>query len=38
MPYPKPLRVGTLAGILAGVARHHGLTREELVRLLFSNG
>jgi hypothetical protein len=31
-----PIRVGTLAGILSNVAQHHDLTRDELVRLLFS--
>lgn len=35
VPKHDPLRVGTLAGILAEVARHHNLEREELVRLLF---
>jgi hypothetical protein len=38
IPDHKPLRIGTLAGILADVAQHQGLTRDELIRLLFSNG
>ncbi|MBU2602372.1 MAG: type II toxin-antitoxin system HicA family toxin [Actinobacteria bacterium] len=35
IPKHDSLRVGTLAAVLADVARHHGLEREELVRLLF---
>ena len=35
IPDHDPVRVGTLAGILADVAQHHDLTRDELVRLLF---
>jgi predicted RNA binding protein YcfA (HicA-like mRNA interferase family) len=35
IPDHDPIRVGTLAGILADVARHHSLTRDRLVRLLF---
>jgi len=35
VPKHDRLRVGTLAGILAEVARHHAIEREELVRLLF---
>ncbi len=31
----EPLRVGTLAGILADVAAHFELTREELLARLF---
>ncbi len=35
IPLASPLRVGTLAGILAEVARHAGLSRDEvLARLL----
>ena len=30
-----PLRAGTLAGILAEITAHHGLTREQLLRQLF---
>jgi predicted RNA binding protein YcfA (HicA-like mRNA interferase family) len=36
IPDHTPLRAGTLAGILADVAEHHGLTRDELVRFRFS--
>lgn len=35
MPRHKALRVGTLSDLLAEVARIHGLTREELLELLF---
>lgn len=35
IPNHDPLRVGTLAAILAAVAAHHGLTRDELIRRLF---
>ena len=35
IPDHDPIRVGTLAGILADVARHHNLTRARLTRLLF---
>lgn len=35
IPNHDPLRLGTLAAILAGVAAHHGLTRDELVQRLF---
>jgi predicted RNA binding protein YcfA (HicA-like mRNA interferase family) len=38
IPDHKPLRIGTLAAILADVAQHQALTRDELIRLLFSNG
>jgi predicted RNA binding protein YcfA (HicA-like mRNA interferase family) len=38
IPDHKPLRIGTLGGILADVAEHHGLARDELVRFLFSDG
>jgi len=31
------LRVGTLSGILADVAQHFSLSREELIRRLFEN-
>ena len=34
VPAHTPLRVGTLAGILDVVARHHGLTREQLLARL----
>ena len=35
IPKRDPLRVGTLAGILADVAEHFELTREELLAKLF---
>ncbi len=35
IPKREPLRVGTLAGILADVAAHFELTREELLARLF---
>jgi predicted RNA binding protein YcfA (HicA-like mRNA interferase family) len=35
IPRHKPLRIGTLAAILADVAAHAGLTREELLTRLF---
>jgi len=35
VPAHEALRVGTLAGILAEVARHFGLSREEIARRLF---
>ena len=35
IPNHDPLRVGTLAAILDGVAAHHGLGREELLKRLF---
>lgn len=35
IPNHDPLRLGTLAAILAGVAAHHGITRDELVQRLF---
>lgn len=35
IPNHDPLRLGTLAAILASVAAHHGLTRDELVQRLF---
>lgn len=34
VPNHDPLRMGTLAAILDGVAAHHGLTRDELLRRL----
>ena len=36
LPDHDPIRVGTLAGILADVAQHHRMTRDGLVGLLFS--
>jgi predicted RNA binding protein YcfA (HicA-like mRNA interferase family) len=35
VPRHDPLRVGTLAAILASVAQAHGLDRDELIRTLF---
>ena len=37
IPRHGALRVGTLAAILSDVGRHVGLTRDELVSLLFGN-
>jgi predicted RNA binding protein YcfA (HicA-like mRNA interferase family) len=36
VPLHDPLRIGTLAAILAAVAEAHGLTREELLSRLFA--
>ena len=35
IPDHRPIKVGTLAGILGDVAAHHQMTREELLALLF---
>ena len=35
IPNHDPLRIGTLAAILASVAAHHQMTREALVQKLF---
>lgn len=35
VPNHSPLRVGTLAAIVADIAAHHRLERDELVRKLF---
>ena len=35
LPNHDPLRLGTLAAILASVAVHQGLARDELIRQLF---
>ncbi|WP_124705900.1 type II toxin-antitoxin system HicA family toxin [Sulfuriferula multivorans] len=35
IPNHDPLRLGTLASILASVAAHHGLARDELIQRLF---
>lgn len=35
IPAHDPLKVGTLAAILADVASHHKLTRDQLLNLLF---
>jgi predicted RNA binding protein YcfA (HicA-like mRNA interferase family) len=37
VPNHDPLKVGTLAAILAEVGRHHGIEREALTKLLFEN-
>lgn len=34
VPNHDPLRIGTLSAILAVVASHHGITRDELLGLL----
>lgn len=34
IPNHDPLRIGTLAAILDGVAAHHGFSREELLKTL----
>jgi hypothetical protein len=35
VPLHDPLRIGTLAAILADVAAHHAMTREDLIARLF---
>jgi predicted RNA binding protein YcfA (HicA-like mRNA interferase family) len=35
IPDHRPIKVGTLAGILGDVAAHHGMSREELLARLF---
>lgn len=35
IPNHDPLRIGTLAAILAAVAAHHGITRDALLQKLF---
>jgi len=35
VPLHDPLRIGTLASILAEVAAHHSTTRDELIQKLF---
>ncbi len=35
LPNHDPLKVGTLAAILASVATHHGINRDELLHKLF---
>ncbi|MBC7966962.1 MAG: type II toxin-antitoxin system HicA family toxin [Fuerstia sp.] len=37
-PVHDPLRIGTLRSILADVASHFGLTRDQLVEQLFGTG
>jgi predicted RNA binding protein YcfA (HicA-like mRNA interferase family) len=36
IPNHNPLKLGTLSAILAGVAAHHGITRDELLNKLFA--
>ncbi|MBS1943189.1 MAG: type II toxin-antitoxin system HicA family toxin [Bacteroidetes bacterium] len=35
IPDHRPIKVGTLSGILGDIAEHHQLTREELISLIF---
>ena len=35
IPQHTPLRIGTLSAILADVAKHFGITREQLLERLF---
>lgn len=35
IPDHRPVKVGTLSGILGDIATHHQMTREELLALLF---
>ncbi|MFA5516281.1 MAG: type II toxin-antitoxin system HicA family toxin [Desulfuromonadales bacterium] len=35
IPAHNPLKVGTLAAIIADIAVHHGLTRDEILKQLF---
>ena len=35
IPNHTPLKLGTLSAILAGVAAHHGVTKDELIKKLF---
>jgi len=35
VPRHNPLRLGTLAAVLASVAAHRGIDREQLLKLLF---
>jgi len=35
VPSHDPLRIGTLAAVLAAVGAHHGASRDELLKLLF---
>jgi len=37
IPNHTSLKVGTLAGVLAEVAQHFGMTRDELLRRLFGS-
>lgn len=35
IPSHDPLKIGTLAAIIADIAAHHGLSRDELLKQLF---
>lgn len=35
IPRHDPLRVGTLSAVIGEIARHHSLSREDLLQLLF---
>ena len=35
IPDHRPIKVGTLAGILGDIATHHQMTREEVLSMLF---
>jgi hypothetical protein len=37
VPLHRSLRIGTLAGVLDEVARHHDITRSQLVEMLFAS-
>lgn len=37
IPLHDPLRIGTLASILTEVAKHHSLSREDVILKLFGN-
>jgi predicted RNA binding protein YcfA (HicA-like mRNA interferase family) len=37
IPNHSPLKIGTLAGILADVADHFGMSRDDLVKRLFGS-
>jgi predicted RNA binding protein YcfA (HicA-like mRNA interferase family) len=37
VPNHSPLKIGTLSGILSDVARHFGMSREELLKRLLPN-
>lgn len=36
IPDHRPIKVGTLSGILGDIAAHHQMTREDLLALLFN--
>ena len=36
IPTHNPLKIGTLAAIIADIAAHHGYTKDELMKRLFS--